>query len=453
MNVKVIKTIKGCKPMQEMPEAVVTEDNGEEGRLINIFPDIEYQEIVGFGGAFTEAASTTLDKLGSENREKVLKLYFDPEEGIGYNLGRIHMNSCDFSLGNYSCVEEHDETLESFQIKRDKGSVIPMIREAMAYGDIGIFSSPWSPPAYMKTNGQMNLGGKLKEEYFELWAEYYVKFIEEYQKCGINIWGITVQNEPKAVQPWDSCVYTAGEERDFVKNYLGPKMEKIGVKIMFWDHNKERVISRSKVMLGDEEAGKYIYGIAFHWYSGDHFEQLEMFHRLYPDKALVFSEGCYEYSLGEQDTVKIGEKYAHDMIGNFNHYCNLFCDWNLLLDERGGPNHVGNYCDAPIMADTQNDTLYVHDSYYYIGHFSRYVKKGAKRIGSSKWTSAIDTVSFKNPDGSIVSIVLNTTEDELPFSFSIQGKIVKSTAEAHSIGTYIFYSSKEENGGREDDTF
>lgn len=145
MNVKVIKTIKDCKPMQEMPEAVVTEDNGEEGNLINIFPDIEYQEIVGFGGAFTEAASTTLDKLGSENREKVLKLYFDPEEGIGYNLGRIHMNSCDFSLGNYSCVEEHDETLESFQIERDKGSVIPMIREAMVYGDIGIFSSPWSP--------------------------------------------------------------------------------------------------------------------------------------------------------------------------------------------------------------------------------------------------------------------------------------------------------------------
>lgn len=238
-----------------------------------------------------------------------------------------------------------------------------------------------------------------------------------------------------------------------MKNYLGPKMEKIGVKIMFWDLTRSCVISRSKVMLGDEEAGKYIYGIAFHWYSGDHFEQLEMFHRLYPDKALVFSEGCYEYSLGEQDTVKIGEKYAHDMIGNFNHYCNLFCDWNLLLDERGGRIMWKIIVTHLSWRIRRTDTLYVHDSYYYIGHFSRYVKKGAKRIGSSKWTSAIDTVSFKNPDGSIVSIVLNTTEDELPFSFSIQGKIVKSTAEAHSIGTYIFYSSKEENGGREDDTF
>ena len=191
-------------------------------------------------------------------------------------------------------------------------------------------------------------------------------------------------------------MYTAEEERDFVKNYLGPKMEKIGVKILFWDHNKERIISRAKVMLEDKEAEKYIDGVAFHWYSGDHFEQLEMFHKLYPDKKIVFSEGCYEYSLGEEDTVKIGEKYAHDMIGNFNHGCNMFIDWNLLLNEKGGPNHVGNYCDAPMMADTQSDTLYIHDSYYYIGHFSKYVKKGARRVGSSKWTPEIDTVSFRN---------------------------------------------------------
>ena len=440
MDVKVIKTIKNEKPMQEIRGFIVSEDDGRESELNNIFPDIEYQEIKGFGGAFTEAASTTLDKLSKENREKIIKLYFDKEEGIGYNLGRVHINSCDFSLGNYSCVEEHDDTLESFNIERDKKSVIPMIKEAFQYNDISMLASPWSPPAYMKTNGQMNRGGKLKEEYFELWSEFYVKFIEAYKEEGINISGITVQNEPKAVQSWDSCVYTAEEERDFVKNYLGAKMEKIGVQILFWDHNKERIISRAKVMMDDKDAEKYIHGIAFHWYSGDHFEQLEMFHKLYPNKDIVFSEGCYEYSLGASDTVKIGEKYAHDMIGNFNNYCNAFCDWNLLLDEKGGPNHVGNYCDAPIMADTINDEIYIHDSYYYIGHFSKYIKKGAKRIGSSKWSTELDTVSFKNPDGSIISIVLNMTEREIPFAFSIEGKIVEAKAEAHSISTYIFDS-------------
>jgi len=438
MNIKVIKTVKGKKPMRECLDFSVLDDKGREHTLINVFPDIEYQEIKGFGGAFTEAASTTLDKLSEKNREKILKLYFDCEEGIGYNFGRVHINSCDFSLGNYTFVEEGDETLETFDIKRDEKSLIPMIKDAMKYNSIEMFASPWSPPGYMKTTGKMNRGGKLKEDYYELWSYYYVRFIEEYKKRGININIVSVQNEPKAIQPWDSCVYTAEEERDFVKNYLGKKMHEMGVKLLFWDHNKERVVERAKVMLGDEETEKYVSGIAMHWYSGDHFEQLEMFNRLYPEKEIVFSEGCYEYSLGKTDTVKIGEKYAHDMIGNFNHYCNTFCDWNLLLDENGGPNHVGNLCDAPIMADTKKDKIYIHDSYYYIGHFSKYIKKGAKRIGSSKWTHEIDTVSFKNPDGTIVSVVLNMTDKNKEFCFSIEGEMIEGTAEAHSIATYIF---------------
>ena len=438
MEIKVIKTIKNCEPMQNVSDFVVEDDMGRVGRLINIYPEIMYQEVQGFGGAFTEAASTTLDKLSKANRDKILKLYFDKEEGIGYNLGRVHINSCDFSLDNYTCVDENDQTLESFQINRYKQSVIPMIKDAKEYNTIEFVASPWSPPAYMKTTNMMNNGGKLKSEYFDLWAEYYVKFIKAYKEEGIEIQSITVQNEPMATQTWDSCIYTAEEERDFVKNYLGEKMQNIGVKIYFWDHNKERVVDRAMVMLEDEKANSYISGIAFHWYSGDHFEELEMFHKLYPNKELVFSEGCYEYSLGSMDTIKIGEKYAHDIIGNFNNYCNAFIDWNLILDEKGGPNHVGNYCDAPIMADTQKDEVIIHDSYYYIGHFSKYVQKGAKRIGSSKFTNMLETVAFKNPDGSIVSIVLNPTEVDFDFAFRYSGKLIKCKAESHSIATYIF---------------
>ena len=215
-------------------------------------------------------------------------------------------------------------------------------------------------------------------------------------------------------------------------------MENIGVKNLFWDHNKERVVERAKTVLANDVSKKYFSGIAVHWYSGDHFEQLEMFNKMFPDKDIVFSEGCYEYSLGESDTVKIGEKYAHDMIGNFNNYCNIFCDWNLVLDEKGGPNHVGNFCDAPIMVDTKNDKVYIHDSYYYIGHMSKYVQKGAKRIGSSKWTSDLETVSFKNPDGSVVTVVLNMTNKEVSFAISINEQIVEVKSEARSISTYIF---------------
>ena len=438
MFIKAFKTVKNQEPMQAVTGLEAIEDSKKENSLINIHPHIEYQEIKGFGGAFTEAASTTLDKLSKENREKIIRMYFDKETGIGYNLGRVHINSCDFSLGNYTCVDEGDETLESFQINRDKSSIIPMIKDAMQYGKIDMLASPWSPPAYMKTTNMMNKGGELKEEYYDLWAEYFVKFINAYKAEGIEIKSVTVQNEPKAKQRWDSCIYTAEQERDFVVNYLGPKMEELGVKLFFWDHNKERLIERADVMLDSELGKKYVEGIAFHWYSGDHFEELEMFHKSYPDKELIFSEGCYEYSYGMMDTIKIGEKYAHDMIGNFNNYCNGFIDWNLLLNEKGGPNHVGNFCDSPIMADTENDEVFVHDSYYYIGHFSKYVKQGAKRIGSSKFSDKIETVAFKNPDGSIISIVLNRTDDDVEFSFKIKGQLINTKAEAHSIATYIF---------------
>ena len=437
MKIKTIKTVKSKTPFFEDEIISTVFDDSVESPLITVHPHVEYQEIKGFGGAFTEAAAVTLDKLSEANRKKIIELYFDEKEGIGYNFGRVHINSCDFSIGNYSCVEEGDQTLATFNIERDKRWVIPMIKNAMEYSDVEVFASPWSPPSYMKTNGEMNHGGKLKSEYFELWAEYFVRFIKAYRNEGINVTTASVQNEPNAEQRWDSCLYTAEEERDFVKNYLGPKMQENNVKLLFWDHNKERVAERARVMMEDKDASKYIAGIAFHWYSGDHFEQLEMIHKLYPEIDLVFSEGCYEYSLGQSDTVKIGEKYAHDMIGNFNNYCNTFCDWNMLLDENGGPNHVSNFCDAPIMADTKNDKIYIHDSYYYIGHFSKFIKKGAKRIGSSKWSDILDTVSFKNPDGEIVTIVLNRSDETVDFGILIGTQKADLTLEPHSIATYI----------------
>lgn len=438
MNVKVFKTQPSELPMRQVTDFTVCDDPGVENRVVNLHPEVEYQTITGFGGAFTEAASTTLDKMSPEKREKILKLYFDPDQGIGYNLGRVHINSCDFSLGNYTYVEEGDETLATFSIEHDRASILPMIKDAMRYADIELLASPWSPPPYMKTTGMMNRGGKLKPEYYDLWAEYFKKFVEAYRAEGLNLAAVTVQNEPRAVQPWDSCVWTAEEERDFIRDHLGQRMQDLGVKLFFWDHNKERVVDRAQVVLGDKDAAKYVAGSAFHWYSGDHFAELEMFNKLYPDKELIFSEGCYEYSLGMTDVVKIGERYAHDMIGNFNNYMNAFYDWNLLLNEKGGPNHVGNFCDSPIMADTVKDEILIHTSYYYIGHFSKYVKRGAVRIGTSKFNDSIEVVSFKNPDGTVVSVVLNRTDSDVDFSFRLGGKLIGTKAEAHSIATYLF---------------
>lgn len=440
MSIKVIKTVKNTKDRlcEKASIPFTVDDDKIESSLLMLFPEILYQEIEGFGGAFTEAASTTLDKMSPKKRKEIIKAYFDQKDGIGYSFCRTHINSCDFSLGNYSYVEQGDKTLETFNISRDKRSLIPMIKEALAYGGFKLFASPWSPPAYMKDSGQMNQGGKLLPEYFEQWADYYVKYLQEYQKEGIDIWGVTVQNEPRATQTWDSCIYTAEEERDFIKNYLGKKLEAIGKKIMIWDHNKERLLERASVVLDDPEAAKYVYGTAFHWYSGDHFEQIRMLSEKYPDKKLIFSEGCVEAGPHLDNNWGIGERYAHDIIGDLNNGCHAFTDWNLVLNEMGGPNHVGNFCDAPIIADTETDEIIYEISYYYIGHFSKYIRPGAKRIGLSRYTDKLEACAFKNADGSIVTVVMNSSDTELSFHLKVQGKLAKISCEAHSITTLIF---------------
>jgi glucosylceramidase len=418
------------------------DEQGAEMPLINVYDDLTYQEIIGFGGAITEASAVTAAKLGDENKNKIIQAYFDSEEGIGYTLCRTHINSCDFSVGNYAYVEEEDPTLANFDIGRDKQAIIPYIKQASAAAgdDFLLYASPWSPPAWMKTNGEMNNGGKLKPEYRDAWARYYVKFIEAYEAEGLPIWGLTVQNEAKAVQRWDSCIYTAEEERDFVRDHLGPALEAADlsrVRLMIWDHNKERVYDRAKVAFLDAEASKYIWGIGFHWYSGDHFEALSAVHDRFPDKALVFTEGCHEGGV-QLGSWKSGERYAHDIIGNLNNWMSGWTDWNIVLDEQGGPNHVGNYCDAPIIADTRNDSLTFQSSYYYIGHFSKYIRPGAVRIASSKYTDKLETIAFKNADGTIAVVVLNRTDEDLPYILRNRDELAESVSPAHSIQTLLF---------------
>lgn len=424
--------LKECKKGEFVPDA------DTEMNVVNLIPEVEYQKIDGMGGAFTEAAAVTFYKLSKKKREKVIKAYFDSKEGIGYNFCRTHINSCDFALGNYTYISEGDKGLKTFDISRDKQYLIPMIKEAKKYSDFKLLASPWSPPAFMKTNNEMNRGGKLKSEYFDAWSEYYIKYIEEYKKEGIDIFAITVQNEPKAIQTWDSCVYTAREERDFVKNYLGEKIKKAGKQLYFWDHNRERIYDRAKVMLEDKTAMDLVDGIAMHWYSGDHFDMLRIFHELYPEKKIIMSECCQEYSLGKIDTWFLGEKYAHDIMGCFNNYCNAYCDWNMLLNEMGGPNHVSNYCDAPIMADTENDEVFFHSSYYYIAHFSKFIQANAVRIGTSKWHDDIETCAFKNPDEKIVCVVMNTSDNKQKYNIRV-GDCTAQQIEIypHSIQTVI----------------
>jgi len=410
---------------------------------IDIDASTTFQEIEGFGGSFTEAAAYALSKMSPDKRTEAINAYFNPKDGLGYTICRTHINSCDFSLGNYAYNEvEGDTELKHFDISRDKKLLIPLIKDAMAVpgADFKLVSSPWSPPGWMKTNGQMNHGGKLRPEYRDTWALYYAKYIKAYKKEGIDVWAITVQNEPAAVQVWDSCIWSAEEEGQFVRDHLGPTLHREGleaIKILVWDHNKDIIFERVEPILSDPKTAKYVWGVGFHWYSGDNFENLDKVHRAFPDKKLLFTEGCQEGGV-HLGSWKLGERYAHDIIGDLNNWTVGWIDWNMVLDEKGGPNHVGNFCDAPIIADSTTNKLHYQSSYYYLGHFSKFIRPGAVRIGCKTTNKSLETTAFRNTDGRTVVVVMNRTDDAIPFELKVVDQTTKLTSPAHSIMSLIY---------------
>lgn len=414
--------------------------------LINLYPKRSYQTFRGFGGAITEASAHIYQQMSKPQQQKIQRDLFS-QEGLSYEFARMHMNSCDFALGNYAYVTQGDQTLLSFDVSHDEKEILPMLFDAKKYcnKNLEILISPWSPPAYMKTNGQMNHGGALKKEYYELWANYFVKFIEEYKKRGVEITSLTVQNEPMATQNWDSCIYTAAQEAEFAVDYLGPALKKAGlgdILIYVWDHNKELAYERFCEIMSYKNAKEYIAGCAVHWYTGDHFEALSLIKETFPDKDVIFTEGCVEYSrFADTNEVKKAEMYAHDIIGNINHGITLSLDWNLLLDHKGGPNHVGNFCAAPIMCDTTSDTYEKRLSFYYIGQFSRYVKDGAKRIAYTKYDHDIELCAFLNPDSIMSVILLNTSEQEKEITLKEGENGVEIILNPHTITTICYESS------------
>ncbi|MDR3459334.1 MAG: glycoside hydrolase family 30 protein [Verrucomicrobiae bacterium] len=402
-----------------------------------------FQTLLGIGGALTDASAETFYKLPKDRQQELLRAYFDPVNGIGYSLGRTHINSCDFSSESYTYVAEGDRELKSFDISHDLKYRIPFIKEAMATAgkDFTLFASPWSPPAWMKSNQDVLHGGSLLREDYAPWANYFAKFIKAYEKAGVLVWGMTVQNEPMANQIWESCIFTAQEECDFVK-VLGPTLKRNGLKdkkILIWDHNRGMMYQRAKGVLGDPIAAKYVWGMGFHWYVNDSFDNLKRVAETYPKVRLMLTEGC----LGPFDFKQLGEwqwgeTYGKSMINDFNNGAVGWTDWNVLLDTNGGPNHVNNFCFAPIHADTGTGQLYYMNSYYYIGHFSKFIRPGARRIISSPTTDALLTTAFLNPDGKIAVVVVNAGDKEQPFSLWNEGQAATTTSPAHSIMTLIF---------------
>ena len=378
-----------------------------------------------------------------------MRAYYDRTTGIGYTLARTTIHSSDFSSGSYTYVKEGDKELKTFSIEHDKLFRIPLIKQATkaAGGTLTLFASPWSPPAFMKNNKNMLKGGKLLPEYYESWATYFTKFIKAYETEGIPVWGITVQNEPMATQKWESCIYTAEEERDFLKLYLGPVMKQQGLaekNIVVWDHNRDLLNQRVNVIYGDPDAAKYAWGTGFHWYESwsggkQMFENVRAVYEAFPDKNLLFTEGCADsFNPERYQYWPNAERYGESMINDFNNGTVGWTDWNILLDEKGGPNHVGNFCFAPVHANLATGELIYTPSFYYIGHFSKFIRPNAKRVSTVSSRSQLQSTSFMNADGSMVTVVLNQSDAPVTYRLIVGANSAQQNIPAGGIQTIVY---------------
>lgn len=410
----------GGERLAPQPDLAWRKGGAVAGPSVFVDPARRMQTLLGFGGAFTEAAALTWQQLPPALGAELLRAYFDPALGHGYTLCRVPMGSSDFGLGNYAHAEQDgDFALKSFNIERDRRHILPFIHAAQraAGRPLRLLASPWSPPAWMKTHGQMNHGGQLRPECRAAWAQCYVKFIQAYADEGVPIWGVSVQNEPQAVQRWDSCIYSAEEERDFVREHLGPALHAAGlehVKIIVHDHNRDELLQRAATIYADPEAARYVWGAGFHWYVEDHFDHVQQLHDAWPDKALLFTEGCQEGGPHHGEW-SLAERYARSIIQDLNHWTVGWIDWNLLLDEAGGPNHVGNYCSAPVLAGPGHSRLDYQSSFAALGHFARFIQLGAQRVLCAATREALECTAALNTDGSLAVVVLNRSEFLLEF--------------------------------------
>lgn len=418
---------------------------------ISVFvnPAKKFQMFIGIGGAITDASAETYAKLPDDKKQEFIKAYYDKTNGIGYSLARTTIHSCDFSIGSYTYITEGDKELKTFNIDHDKTYRIPLIKEAIKTADnkLLLLASPWSPPAFMKSNNEMLHGGKLLPEYYNSWATYFTKFIKAYEKEGIPIWCISVQNEPMATQRWESCIYTAEEERDFLKHHLGPVMKKAGLgnkKIIVWDHNRDLINHRASTIFNDPIATKYAWGIGFHWYEtwagGEPmFGNVAKVHEAYPSKNILFTEGCVEsFNAEKYQLWANGERYGRSMINDFNAGTVGWLDWNILLDEKGGPNHADNFCFAPIHADTKTGELIYTPAYYYIGHFSKFIRSNAKRVSAAPSRSQLLTVSFINEDGKMATVVMNESDKPITYNLIVGTSEAKINILPHAIQTLVY---------------
>jgi glucosylceramidase len=409
-----------------------------------------FQEVFGFGGAITDAAAETYAKLTPAQQQAFLTAYFDPKQGLGYSVLRTTIHSSDFSSASYTYAKDGDRSLASFSIEHDMKYRVPLLRQALAAGaaqgtQMRVFASPWSAPAWMKSNGSMVGGGTLLPEYRDTWAQYIVRFVKAYEKAGIPLWGLSIQNEPMAKQKWESMIFTAEDETRFLGDHLGPALKAAGLadkKVIVWDHNRDLLPQRANHILSDPKARPYIWGVGYHWYEtwakGQPMHRnLAAVHEAYPEVPLLLTESSIEhFDASQLQSWANGERYGSEILADLNAGSGGWVDWNMLLDSRGGPNHVGNYCFALLHASDDGQLIFT-PSYAYMGHFTRYIRPKARRVSATTSRSTLDATAFRNADGSLAVVVMNRGDQPQRYRLIVDGNEVSVDIPAHAIQTAV----------------
>lgn len=470
-NAEVFETSASGNQLTKIKPSTFTQNSIK----IKINPDVRYQKITGFGGSFTESSAYLLNKLSKQNQEKILNAYFS-EEGANYSLTRTTIASCDFSLKNYTYApvpDDHD--LKHFSIEHDLQALVPMIKAAQKISKTGfnIIASPWTSPPWMKDNNSW-INGRLLPKYNETFALYFSKYLTEYKKLGIPIWGITVINEPHGNGGnWESMLFSPKEMTDFVENFLGPRLEKDGfgkTKILGYDQNRAGLKEWVDEMYRSEISSKYYAGTAIHWYEStfDYFpENLQYTHHKNKTKHIIQTEACVDAEVPRWkdddwywrkeatdwgwDWASEKEKYLHpkyvpvyryarDIIGCLNNYVDGWIDWNMILNKQGGPNWFKNWCIAPIIVDEENDEVYFTPLYYVMTHFSKFIRPNAQRIGFENPLNdeELMVTAAQNPDGSIAVILFNPSEKEQQLEISLEKQKTNLTISKKALQTILF---------------
>lgn len=471
LNLEVFETSEQGNSLQKITQF---SENGNPVTIV-INPEEKFQTITGFGGSFTESSAYLLNQVSKKNRKKILDAYFS-EAGANYSLTRTHINSCDFSLKHYAyAMVDGDKNLDNFSVAEDEDDIIPMILEAKAISKEGfnIIASPWTAPPWMKDNKSW-IGGKLLPEYNDTWALYYAKYIDEYKKAGIPIWGLTVINEPHGNgNNWESMLFSPEEMTHFVQNHLGPTLKANGksdVKILGYDQNRAGLQEWVDAMYKDEKTAEYFSGTAIHWYEStyDFFpDALQYAHKKAPNKYLIQTEACVDSEIPhwnddawywKKEATDWGwdwasekdkhlhpkyapvNRYAMDIIGCLNNWVDGWVDWNMVLDRQGGPNWFKNWCTAPVIVDTEKDEVYFTPLYYTMAHFSKFMRPGAVKIGCTITNKELMTTAVKNPDGSIAIAIFNPTEQLYTIAIQLNNLKKQISIPAKALQTVVIKS-------------